>query len=207
MKDITLSLDGASDFSSSTSRWKRNNAFSVSPDVPNGFYFSYSHVHLKLQPVPSVVFFNRDCIFSPLTEMALVFILFVSALRRFSRYETVIILTWAFCAVDKTWITVCFKFFFASTQTGINSKDWRWFEGSVWQVPSRCPKLTSFSWCCLLTYWEFCEHFKISRALHKLGGIESGNVFHVVSKRFRAAVFYRYKTGAAKSSMGLHWKQ
>ena len=186
----SVSLNGASDFSSSTSRWKRNNAFSVSPDVPNGFCFYYFHVHLKLQPIPSVVFFfNGDCIFRPLTEMALVFNLFVSALRKFSGYETVINLTWAFCAADKTWIIVCFKIYSGSTQAGRNSKVWWGFEGSVWQNPSRCPKLTSSSWCCLLTYWAFCEHIKISRALHKLGGNMSGNVCPVVSKRFWTVVF------------------
>ena len=68
-----LSLKGASDFSSSTKHWKRNNAFTVSTDVPNALCFSYSHAQVKLQASPSVVFsIMSDCIFSPMTEMLLV---------------------------------------------------------------------------------------------------------------------------------------
>ena len=107
-----MSLNGASDFSSSTKRWKTNSDFSVSTDVFNGLCFSYPHEQLKLPPSPSVVsLFKSDCIFPPLTLMVLVVDLIVSALREFSVYDTVINLTRAFCAVDNTCTSVCFRRF------------------------------------------------------------------------------------------------
>ena len=63
----------------------------------------------------------RDCIFSPLTEMTLVFNLFVSALRKFAGYETVINLTRSLFAVDRTWTLVWFESFSALTEAGMNS--------------------------------------------------------------------------------------
>ena len=144
---------------------------------------------MKLQPFPIVVFlFNRDCIPSFFTETALLFNLFLCAPRKFSGYETIISLTWKFCAVDKTRKTLCLEDFSVLIQTGVYIKVW-WLEGSVWQILSRCPKLTSFCWCCLLRNWAFCGQIKSSGGLHKLEGIVSGKVRPVVSKRLWTVVF------------------
>ena len=207
MKDITRSLNSASDFSSWTIRWKRNNALSVSPDVPKGFWFSYCQVHLKLQPVPSLVFFsNRNCIFSPLTEIALVFSLFISALRKFSGYETVIILTWVFYAEDKTWINVWFKIFSASTQAGINGKRWWQFERSVWQIPPRCPKLTSFSWCVRWHIEPSVSTLRSQEHCTNSGALCQEMFVPWFRKGSELWYFHRYKIGALKSSKELLWK-
>ena len=191
MKDITVSLNGASDFSSSTSRWKRNNAFSVSPDVPNGFCFPYSHVHLKMQSIPSVVFFFSIgmAFFRLWLKWHLCLLCLFLLWESFRDMKQSSIDHDNFVLRIKTLIIVCYKFFSASTQAGWNSKVWWWFEVSVWQIPSRCPKLTSFSCYCLLTFWAFCEHINFSRALHKLGGIVSRKVCPVFWKRFWTVVF------------------